>query len=101
MSAGTVLGAGGTERQEVFLPTGLALALEAFSDRALRRGISLQKLPGDPAGPQHHAATWKGTGHPWLMGSGLVSQDGYDSGERDGDWGCGSETGMCFPPGPV
>ena len=31
------------------------------------------------------------------MGSRLVSQDGYDSGERDGDWGCGSETGMCFP----
>ena len=35
------------------------------------------------------------------MGSGLVSQDGCDSGKRDGDGGCGSETGVCFPPGPV
>ena len=35
------------------------------------------------------------------MGSRLVSQDGCDSGRRDGDGGCGSETGMCFPPGPV
>lgn len=48
---GTVLGAGGTERQEVFLPTGLALALEAFSDRALRRKVCLQKLPGTPLAP--------------------------------------------------
>lgn len=68
MSAGTVLGAGGTERQEVFLPTGLALALEAFSDRALRRGVSLQKLPGDPAGPQHHCSHLEGNGTPMADG---------------------------------
>ena len=48
---GTVLGAGGTERQEVFLPRGLALDLEAFSDRALRRKVHLQKLPGTQLAP--------------------------------------------------
>lgn len=39
------------EGQEVFLPTGLTLALDAFSDRALRRKVRLQKLPGTQLAP--------------------------------------------------
>lgn len=65
---GTVLGAGGTEGKEVFLPIRLTLPLEAFSDIALSRRVSPQRLPGTQLVPQRHAATWQRTGRPWLDG---------------------------------
>lgn len=62
------LGAGGTEGKEVFLPIRLTLPLEAFSDIALSRRVSPQRLPGTQPVPQRHAATWQRTGRPWLDG---------------------------------
>lgn len=67
---GTVLGAGITERS--FLPTGLALALEAFSDKALReRGKSIEAAWGP---------SWPPASCSHLERTGTAMADGFQVG---------------------